>query len=64
MNFTTREGIRAQLKAISAVSSNLIVVFVGFLLTTSNSFVRLFDIVLVILFWYVTIKAEEVLQDL
>lgn len=63
MNFSF-ELTRPQLKVFSAVSSNFIVIWIVAILATRDIWILIRDILLVILFWYAALRAEEALETL
>ena len=55
---------RPQLRVVSAICANFVVVWLVAILATRDMLVLTRDIVLAILFWYLAIKAEERLENL
>lgn len=59
----TIELTRPQLKVISSVSKNLVVVWIAAMLATNNLFALLVDYFYAMISLYIAIKAEEALED-
>lgn len=53
---------KSQLRVISAVSSNFVVVWLAALFTTRDIAALIFNIIVAILFWHLAAKAEDALE--
>lgn len=62
--FPLRLSARSQLKVLSAISSNFVVVWVVVMVATRDPIILTGNFIGVIVAWYIASKAEEVSEEL